>query len=295
MADQTLDEELEVLNSIYAESLVSFGNGDRFTLQLAYPSSESPSHTIEVSFSSTLYPGDHRNVEVALKSSTYYIDSEFATSILDKISTENPGGNILFQLFEDLKEYLANHQDLPQRDFDMSGLQDEVVEEVVVDPAEFHRRIAEREQRAKERGGRTLLNGKVINIIHGPNVVEQRSTFQAHLAQVSSMEEVEYVRYTLLLDKKVAAATHNIMAYRFTDAATGIVHHDCDDDGECAAGGRLAEMVRLMGASNVVVVVSRWFGGVLMGPSRFKYICNTARDLMEEHGFCKDDKRSKKT
>ena len=36
-----------------------------------------------------------------------------------------------------------------------------------------------------------------------------------------------------------------------------------------------------MGANNVLVVVSRWFGGVHLGPARFKYIANTARELLE--------------
>ena len=38
-------------------------------------------------------------------------------------------------------------------------------------------------------------------------------------------------------------------------------------------------------ARNVVVVVSRWYGGVLLGPSRFGIINNTARQLLEELGY----------
>ena len=39
-----------------------------------------------------------------------------------------------------------------------------------------------------------------------------------------------------------------------------------------------------MGANNVLVVVTRWFGGVHLGPSRFKYIANTARELLDACG-----------
>lgn len=35
----------------------------------------------------------------------------------------------------------------------------------------------------------------------------------------------------------------------------------------------------------MVVVVSRWFGGVLMGPGRFTAINNTARVLLEQMGL----------
>jgi hypothetical protein len=84
---------------------------------------------------------------------------------------------------------------------------------------------------------------------------------------------------------KCANATHNIFAFRFTHPETGIVHHDCDDDGECAAGTRMAEMMRLMGVSGVAVVVTRWYGGVKLGPDRFKCISNAARQLLEQEGF----------
>lgn len=38
-------------------------------------------------------------------------------------------------------------------------------------------------------------------------------------------------------------------------------------------------------AQDVVVVVSRWFGGVLLGPQRFTIINNTARLMLEACGY----------
>ena len=60
---------------------------------------------------------------------------------------------------------------------------------------------------------------------------------------------------------------------------------DYDDDGESAAGGRLLRLLTLVGAENVVVVVSRWFGGVLLGPARFTHINNAARQLLDQCGY----------
>lgn len=60
---------------------------------------------------------------------------------------------------------------------------------------------------------------------------------------------------------------------------------DYDDDGESAAGGRLLKLLALVGAENVAVVVSRWFGGVLLGPARFTHINNAARQLLDECGY----------
>ena len=62
----------------------------------------------------------------------------------------------------------------------------------------------------------------------------------------------------------------------------------------------MAEMVRL---SNVVdneetkgiaVIVSRWYGGILLGPDRFKIISSTARNLLEDLGYLKSNAKRKK-
>ena len=111
---------------------------------------------------------------------------------------------------------------------------------------------------------------------------------QAHVCPVSSLEEVKAVVACLLQNKKIRAATHNMMAYRFpVEGKPGCYHQDFDDDGEAAAGGRLLHMLQIAGVEGVVVVVSRWFGGVLLGPARFGLINNTARDLLVETGYLK--------
>lgn len=64
-----------------------------------------------------------------------------------------------------------------------------------------------------------------------------------------------------------------------------MIRQDCDDDGENAAGGRLLHLLELLDVKNVVVVVSRWYGGIQLGPKRFKIINNVARRALEENGF----------
>ena len=81
---------------------------------------------------------------------------------------------------------------------------------------------------------------------------------------------------------------------------------DNDDDGETAAGGRLAHLLQiLVGLSvhrssstppscqrrilqeveNVLVIVTRYFGGIHLGPDRFKHINQAARNALELGGF----------
>lgn len=123
-------------------------------------------------------------------------------------------------------------------------------------------------------------------IYHAANpIMEKKSTFIAHLAQVNSLEEARLVKRTLLNSKICKAATHNVSAYRIFSGS--MVQKDCDDDGETHAGGRLMHLLDLVDARNVTVIVSRWYGGVQLGPSRFKLINQAARLLLEEHGYIK--------
>lgn len=135
------------------------------------------------------------------------------------------------------------------------------------------------------------------SIIHGEPFTERRSTFQAHIARVHNHVEVIAVVKQLKSIKKIAEATHNIVAYRIGGLGNPMIC-DCDDDGETNAGSRLLHLLTILNAENVVVVVSRWcviafccewrfqdllffrFGGILLGPDRFKHICNAPRDLL---------------
>mmetsp|Transcript_8016 Transcript_8016/g.19690 ORF Transcript_8016/g.19690 Transcript_8016/m.19690 type:complete len:585 (+) Transcript_8016:120-1874(+) len=130
-----------------------------------------------------------------------------------------------------------------------------------------------------------LMEAMRPHIVSGEPNTERKSTFQAHLAPVRSTDEVFAVVAILMENNKVRNATHNIMAYRIYMPEKSTFNQDCDDDGEACAGGRLLHMMQAADARDVVVVVTRWFGGVLLGPQRFALINNTARMLLEAQGY----------
>ena len=123
-----------------------------------------------------------------------------------------------------------------------------------------------------------------------------KSTFVARICPVSSMVDVtDAVSHLLASNNKVASATHNIKAWRFkSDNASGITQ-DYDDDGETAAGGRMLHLMQLMNVSDVLVLVTRWFGGVKLGPDRFRIINNVARDALIQGGFTNGGEKPNKT
>ena len=135
-------------------------------------------------------------------------------------------------------------------------------------------------------------NPSNVVIIHGEPLTERKSTFQAHIAAVTDVADVTAVMDTLLSNNKIRAASHNMLAYRIEGAREGTFIQDCDDDGEAAAGGRLLHLLQMMDARNVVVVVSRWFGGILLGPARFGLINKVARELLENEGFLSRSRNS---
>lgn len=131
-------------------------------------------------------------------------------------------------------------------------------------------------------------------------ISEKRSVFVARVVRVQSKEQAEkYLDYLLATEKKVASATHNITAWRIrqkeqrkpdgTTVKVDTIVQDFDDDGETAAGGRLLHLMQLMDVWDVVVVVTRWYGGVKLGPDRFRIINAAARDALIKGGFSKQD------
>jgi putative IMPACT (imprinted ancient) family translation regulator len=134
--------------------------------------------------------------------------------------------------------------------------------------------------------------------------------------QVTDEREVPLVIHELLSDKKVAKAAHPaIFAYRIkrdVGGAAGVVYNtgksdkmvpgqvwctdfvDYDDDGESQAGARLKHLLEILELDNVLVVVSRWYGGTLLGADRFKHINQAARDALELGGFLAEKEKETK-
>ena len=141
---------------------------------------------------------------------------------------------------------------------------------------------------------------------HGTPFCERKSTFQAHvLLRLRSVEEADEFAAYLKRDPKVARASHNVLAFRKrlpAPSARGAVRDDSDsndssvffacdhdDDGEHGAGKGLSHLLRVTQSEDVCVVVTRWFGGVHLGPRRFQCINNAARDALVDAGVAKVD------
>ncbi|PWN41004.1 hypothetical protein IE81DRAFT_292537 [Ceraceosorus guamensis] len=60
------------------------------------------------------------------------------------------------------------------------------------------------------------------------------------------------------------------------------IDQGCEDDGEKAGGRAVLRAIEKTGASDVLVIVSRWYGGTMLGPIRFEHIENCATEALRQ-------------
>ncbi|KAJ2975815.1 hypothetical protein NUW58_g8253 [Xylaria curta] len=82
------------------------------------------------------------------------------------------------------------------------------------------------------------------------------------------------------------SATHNAWAYR-VKVPTNLfgattIKEESFDDGESGCGRFLLTNLRDMNVTETLVVMTRWYGGVLLGPDRWRIMRNCLRDSLSE-------------
>ena len=91
----------------------------------------------------------------------------------------------------------------------------------------------------------------------------EKSRFIAHAAPVSSREEAE--EYIAKIRDQYRDATHNVPAFVLGDKQQTVWGSDDGEPGG-TAGSPVALLISSEGLTNTVVVVTRYFGGIKLGP-----------------------------
>uniref|UniRef100_A0A8C7SEM5 Impact RWD domain protein n=1 Tax=Oncorhynchus mykiss TaxID=8022 RepID=A0A8C7SEM5_ONCMY len=212
-------------------------------------------------------------------------DRKTLSSSLEELYVANTGESILYLWVEKVREFLLEKsQSTDTGENRMSCLidkEEEVVEDVEI-PDYRNLKLNKENIHLFENHS---SDEELPPIKLGETITERRSTFQPHLAPVVTPRQVRMVLDKLFENKKIASATHNIYAYRIYCEEKQSFLQDCEDDGETAAGGRLLHLLQILDVRNVLVVVSRWYGGILLGPDRFKHINNSARNILVQEGY----------
>jgi len=107
--------------------------------------------------------------------------------------------------------------------------------------------------------------GEFITILKDETaeIVEKKSKFIANICYVQNVEEAE--EKIKMIKKNYHDARHNCVAYRVAD--NGQIIEKSSDDGEPSgtAGGPMLNILQKNNLCNIVVIVTRYFGGILLG------------------------------
>jgi hypothetical protein len=274
---EDLHNEIKAINSIYGdESLVPTGNEDVHILHLPQQST-----SLRIKFPVD-YPaappavlGTESSGEHTRKGEAAHVVDVFREVLGDLYQ---PGEVCLFDVLEEVNTRFGTEeqQTVKNEDQDDSNL---------ADSPETFNMVDKSNGSATEKEPPWILSDVIV---------EMKSVFVARSAHVSSPDQAtKYLHHLLDSDKKVRSATHNITAWRIM-GKNGVTYQDCDDDGETAAGGRVLRLMQLMGLWNVMVVITRWYGGHQLGPKRFSIVNTVARDAFVKGGFVKEETAMKK-
>lgn len=102
---------------------------------------------------------------------------------------------------------------------------------------------------------------KTIQAPASAELIEKRSRFIGYVRPVSTQEEA--VAFINEIKSKHWDATHNVYAYVIREE--GITRYSDDNEPQGTAGIPVLDAIRKRGITDCVVVVTRYFGGTLLG------------------------------
>lgn len=251
------EDEKIVLESVLGEDFIQISKRN-FKIIIFKEDDEERKDYIEMSCClKDSYPSKEP-LDANLYSQTFIFDNEFEKKEL--IDSFEPGVVCVFDWVNTIKSRMENFKKKGEKS------QEEINKSKII-----NERITEFQK--------GYFYGKKI-IVSNP-VSQKKSTFIAYGVYVQSREKaLEFRRILKLNNKKFANATHNMLAFRVKK--NGLIEEKAYEDGEHGAGSIMSKTMELLDAQNLVVVVTRWYGGILLGGLRFKLIKDQTIDIIKQ-------------
>lgn len=130
---------------------------------------------------------------------------------------------------------------------------------------------------AGEEGQAAAASGWTVS---SPVTVKQ-STFIARSITITSPSDATSAFQTLLAQNKdLQKASHNISAWR-VQGNNGILESS-NDDGESGGGRHILGLMQADNIVGVLLVVTRWYGGIMLGTDRWRLMSMVSRDALSQ-------------
>ena len=120
------------------------------------------------------------------------------------------------------------------------------------------------------------------NMVHSNKVALKGSIFQGHLYQIHTEGEAIQALRAISQDEHLVRSDHIMYAYNFTDAE-GQTKSGYFDDKEWRGSSVLASLLEQKSATDVILIVTRKFGGTHLGKKRFELIKEVALEVIDEY------------
>lgn len=119
-----------------------------------------------------------------------------------------------------------------------------------------------------------------------PSVSLKQSTFVARATAITDPSQRPKLLKSLFdAQPGLRSASHNVWAYRIHPSEKGISNYPREashDDGESGAGDLLLRILRETNTMDTLVVMTRWYGGIMLGPDRWRLMRNVVTSALSE-------------
>lgn len=134
--------------------------------------------------------------------------------------------------------------------------------------------------------GPTLLPPSTDTWSTSPSVSLKQSTFVARATAITDPSQRPKLLKSLFdAQPGLRSASHNVWAYRIHPSEKAISNYPREashDDGESGAGELLLRILRETNSMDTLVVMTRWYGGVMLGPDRWRLMRNVVTSALSE-------------
>ncbi|PID70780.1 hypothetical protein CSB37_01645 [bacterium DOLZORAL124_38_8] len=111
-------------------------------------------------------------------------------------------------------------------------------------------------------------------------ITDRKSVFSVSGGRVTGRDEIKLFLKRLKKDRKYAQATHNTWAARISH--NGQLWETKSDDGETGASATILRVMQRAEAVNMIVVVTRWYGGIKLQGDRFRHFQDATKFFLEK-------------
>ena len=111
-------------------------------------------------------------------------------------------------------------------------------------------------------------------------IKDRGSIYSVSAGKVKNRDDIKKFLKKLKSNKKYAKATHNSFAVRISHE--GAIFETKSDDGETGAGNVILRILKKRDFVDIIVVITRWFGGIKLEGDRFKHIQDGAIYILDE-------------